>query len=260
MAYQTEQVITAIIVDDEAHARQSLRMALGDYEQIEIIAECENGLQAVKAVHELKPMLIFLDIQMPKLDGFDVLELLAEKIPYVVFVTAYDDYALQAFEANAVDYVLKPIDPERLDKSVQRVVQRLSENHSRGMTAELGEQLRERRNEPNMDNAFLQRILVREKSDVHVLPVDSVCYIESADDYVAIQTETQTHIKLDRLNKLEQRLDPNQFCRIHRSILLNINYLAKIETETKDTKIAILKDGRQLAISRSGYASLRKLL
>jgi len=244
--------ITAIIVDDEPHAREALRIALAKHDMFEIIAECENGLQAVKAVNELKPDVMFLDIQMPKLDGFDVLELLGDQAPFIVFVTAYDEYAVQAFEANAVDYLLKPIDPARLDKSVRKIVERSTSNGSPSIADVLTEAVRE--------NELLQRILVRDGSEVHVLPVDSIYYIESANDYVAIQTEASTHIKLDRLNKLEEKLDPRQFCRIHRSYLLNINYLAGIETESKDTKNAILTNGKQLPISRSGYASLRKLL
>ena len=246
-----DKIIT-VIVDDEHHARESLRLSLEKHDCFEIVAECENGLQAVKAVNELKPAVLFLDIQMPKLDGFDVLELLGDQAPFVVFVTAYDEYAVQAFEANAVDYLLKPIDPERLAMAVRKIVERSAVGNSSAKVNVLTEAIRE--------NEILQRVLVRDGSDVHVLPVDSICYIESADDYVAIQTEEATHIKLDRLNKLEEKLDPRQFCRIHRSYLLNINYLSGIETETKDTKIATLTTGKQLPISRSGYSSLRKLL
>jgi two-component system, LytTR family, response regulator len=244
--------ITAIIVDDEPHARQGLEHALASFDDIEIVSICENGLQAVKAVNELNPDLVFLDIQMPKLDGFDVLELLGEQAPCVVFVTAYDEYALQAFEANAVDYLLKPLDPERVSKAVAKIRIRIgSESAPRydGLIVD-----REKEKE------LLQRILVRDGSDVHVLAVNSVCYIESADDYVAIHTEDATHIKLDRLNKLQEKLDPRQFCRIHRSCLLNINFLSRIETETKDSKIAILESGKELPISRSGYSDLKKLL
>lgn len=246
--------ITAVIVDDEPHARQGLQNALAKFEQLEIVGVCENGLQAVKAVHELNPQLLFLDIQMPKLDGFDVLELLGDQTPMVIFVTAYDEYAVKAFEANAVDYLMKPLDPERLRQAINKIATRLGGSQPPAIRALLADREREQQQES------LRRILVRDGSDVHVLDVDAVCYIESADDYVAIQTETATHIKLDRLNSLEEKLDPRQFCRIHRSYLLNINYLSRIETETKDSKVAILASGKQLPISRSGYASLKKLL
>lgn len=244
--------ITTVIVDDEPHARQSLANALASYPEIEIVGMAENGVQAVKAVHELKPQLLFLDIQMPKLDGFDVLELLGDQTPYVIFVTAYDEYAVKAFEANAVDYLMKPLDPARLRQAVIRIAERIA--------AQQPESFGHLLQDPEREAELLQRILVRDGSEVHVLAVNTVCYIEAADDYVAIQTEAGTHIKLDRLNNLEAKLDPRQFCRIHRSYLLNVNYLARIETETKDTKLAILTNGKELPISRSGYLSLKKLL
>lgn len=252
MTDQQSGKVTALIVDDEPHARQGLQNALAKYDELEIIGLCENGLQAVKAVHELNPDLLFLDIQMPKLDGFDVLELLGDQTPFVIFVTAYDEYAVQAFEANAIDYLLKPLDPERLEKAVGKISTKIP----LGQPANLNELVID----PARENELLQRILVRDGSDVHVLAVNSVCYIESADDYVAIQTEDATHIKLDRLNKLQEKLDARQFCRIHRSYILNINYLSRIETETKDSKIAILTTGKELPISRSGYSTLKKLL
>lgn len=246
--------IKTIIVDDEPHARQGLQNALASFEQLEIVGVCENGLQAVKAVNELHPQLLFLDIQMPKLDGFDVLELLGDQTPLVIFVTAYDEYAVKAFEANAVDYLMKPLDPERLAQAINKIESRIGTGQSPAIKALLDERERER------EQDTIQRILVRDGSDVHVLAVDTVCYIEAADDYVAIQTEEATHIKLDRLNNLEEKLDSRLFCRIHRSYLLNVNFLARIETETKDSKLAILTNGKQLPISRSGYASLKKLL
>lgn len=252
MPESTANKITAIIVDDEPHARQGMQTALSKFAELDIVAICENGLQAVKAVNELKPQLLFLDIQMPKLDGFDVLELLGEQTPFVIFVTAYNEYAVQAFEANAIDYLLKPVDPKRLEQAVEKIVRKVASQTPSAFNSVLIDSARE--------NELLQRILVRDGSEVHVLAVDGVCYIEAADDYVAIQTEDATHIKLDRLNKLQEKLDPRVFCRIHRSYLLNVNYLSRIETETKDTKTAILANGKELPISRSGYSSLKKLL
>lgn len=246
--------LTAIIVDDEPHAREALAAALKKHAEVELLACCINGLEAVKAVNELKPQLMFLDIQMPKLDGFDVLELLGSATPMVVFVTAFDEYAVKAFEANAVDYLLKPLDPERLQQTMSKVREKLlsTQDPDKGLESIVHGPLRQEESQ--------RRILVRDGSDVHVIPVDSVLYMESADDYVAIHTADTTHIKLDRLNKLEQRLSPRQFCRIHRSYLLNINYLAKIEQETKDSRIAILTNGKELPISRSGYSLLKALL
>jgi two-component system, LytTR family, response regulator len=242
--------ITALVVNDEPHARQGLQNALEKFEQLDVIRLCENGLQAVKAVTELQPQIMFLDIQMPKLDGFDVLELLGDQAPFVIFVTAFDEYAVQAFEANAIDYLLKPVDPERLEQAVQKISERLQQEQAPNLS--------EMNLRSQNEDELLQRILVRDGGDV--LAIESVCYMESADDYVAIHTADDTHIKLDRLNKLQERLDSRIFCRIHRSYLLNINYLARIESETKDSKLAILTNGKELPISRSGYGSLKKLL
>ncbi len=244
--------ITALIVDDEPHAREGLKNALEKFEQLDVVALCENGLEAVKAVNELKPRIMFLDIQMPKLDGFDVLELLGKDAPLVIFVTAFDEYAVNAFEANAVDYLLKPLDPTRLETAVQRALERLDSGQVAQLTALI--------DDPPREDEIQRRILVRDGSEVHVLAADDVMYIESADDYVAIHTADATHIKLDRLSKLEKQLDPRQFCRIHRSCLLNINFLARIEQETKDTHTAILTNDKQLPISRSGYGNLKQLL
>lgn len=244
--------LTAIIVDDEPHAREALQSALKKHTEVDLLACCVNGLEAVKAVNELQPQLIFLDVQMPKLDGFDVLELLGPTMPAVVFVTAFDEYAVRAFEANAIDYLLKPLDPKRLHEALNRVQNKLGSKQS-GVLERIV-------NDPLRHDELQRRILVRDGSDVYVIPVDDVLYMESAEDYVAIHTAEATHIKLDRLSKLENRLDPHQFCRIHRSYLMNINYLAKIEQETKDSRIAILSSGKRLPVSRSGYALLRALL
>ncbi len=250
---QEHAPITAIVVDDEPHAREGLASMLEKIPELQIVQLCENGLQAVKAVSTLSPQLMFLDIQMPKLDGFDVLELLGPDAPCTIFVTAFDEYAVRAFEANAIDYLLKPVDAERLKLAVQKACQRLHNAEAiHGRHQALQQALHE--------NDYIQRILVRDGSDVHVLPVEAISHIESADDYVAIHANEETHIKLDRLSKLEEQLDPRLFCRIHRSCLLNISYLTRIETETKDTRIAILKSGKELTISRSGYAALKELL
>lgn len=245
--------VTAIIVDDEPNAREGLADLIAEHCNLEIVQLCENGLQAVKAVSTLQPQLMFLDIQMPKLDGFDVLELLGPDAPCTIFVTAFDEYAVRAFEANAIDYLLKPVDTQRLQQAVNKACERLGNS----------EEIQQRHKSLQVavqEKDYLQRILVRDGSDVHVLPVDAISHIEAADDYVAIHANDATHIKLDRLSKLEEQLNPRLFCRIHRSCLLNISYLTRIETETKDMRIAILKSGKELPISRSGYASLKELL
>ncbi|WP_028885668.1 LytR/AlgR family response regulator transcription factor [Teredinibacter turnerae] len=246
--------LSAVIVDDEPHARQALERMLGEYPQIAVVDRCENGLAAVKAVHKLQPDVLFLDIQMPKLDGFDVLELLGEAAPLVVFVTAHDDYAIRAFENNAVDYLLKPVAKARLQACVDRLHTRLQTSSPQADTMENLLTVHQQENTP------INRILVREKGDVHVVMTRDIIALEAADDYVVIHTAQQKLIKQERLSKLETRLDPRQFCRIHRSAIINLDYLAGIETETKDSRLANLKNGMQLAISRAGYSKLVQLL
>jgi len=253
--------ITAIVVDDEPHAAQALSHLLGSYPQVTIVATCENGITAVKAVHELKPNVMFLDIHMPKLDGFDVLELLGNTRPLVVFVTAHDDYAIQAFENNALDYLLKPVNRARIETTIDRLEQRLStllsENSLDATTDINTEKLLQNHVQRQ---APVTRILVREKGDVFVIPSSDILAIEAADDYVVIHTPTKNHIKQERLNNLESILDPQQFCRIHRSAIINLDYLHGIETEGKDSRFATLNNKKQFAISRSGYARLIKVL
>jgi len=243
--------IRSLVVDDEALARQALKDTLSQFEDIEIVGECSNGFEVVKEVEEKKPDLIFLDIQMPKLDGFDVVELLGEESPFIIFVTAYDEYAIRAFETHALDYLLKPVRVERLQQALDRV----------------REQMKLRI--PQTTDHFIQahkhqfipisRILVRYGLEVFIIPVDEITYIQAEDDYVRIFTPGKSYLKQERMNRLEQTLDPRTFCRIHRSYILNINYLTKIEPHSKDSKVAILKNKTSLPISRSGYDQLMKL-
>jgi two-component system LytT family response regulator len=243
--------IRAVIVDDEPLARGLLREWLGEHRDIEIVAECANGFEAVKAVTELKPDLLMLDVQMPKLDGFDVLELIGGDIP-VIFITAYDSYAVRAFEVHAVDYLLKPFSAERFAGALDRARARIR-SKERPPVAELLAAARS-------DRTPLQRILIRERSEVHVVPVGKVDYFESQDDYVAVKCGARSYLKEQPLSDLEAQLDPALFVRIHRRFLLNLARLARIEMGVTDSRIAVLNDGTQLPISRTGYGKLRDLL
>ncbi len=252
-------MIKVLLVDDEAHATQALATLMGtlakepDFREFAVAGICNNGVEAVKAVHDLQPDLLFLDIQMPKLNGFDVLELLGEEAPPVVFVTAFDDYAIAAFERNALDYLLKPVAPARLGKTLYRyLAQRTQSASERKLSSQTQQLVRERQR----DSAPLQRILVRDRGDVFVIAASAIVAIEAADDYVVIHTSEQSHIKQQRLGALEQLLDPQQFCRVHRSCLINLDYLEGIETDGRDSRSARLKHNRKVAISRSGYAKL----
>ena len=242
--------IRVVIVDDEALARGILREWLAQHSEIEIVAECANGFEAVKAAAELRPDLLMLDVQMPKLDGFDVLELVGD-IP-VIFVTAYDSYAVRAFKVHAVDYLLKPFSAERLSEALDRARARI-QSRERPPVKELLAAARP-------DRLPLQRILIRERADVHVIPVQKIEYLESQDDYVAVRAGGRSYLKEQPLSELEGQLDPAVFVRIHRRYVLNLSQLARIEMGVTDNRIAILRDGTQLPISRTGYGRLRELL
>ena len=240
-----------VIVDDEPLARAVVREYAAADPEIEIVADCANGFEAVKAVADLTPDLVLLDVQMPKLDGFEVLELLG-KDQAVVFVTAYDQYALRAFEVHAIDYLLKPFSVERFQEAIERARERI-----RARTAiPVDEILRDAK--PRTGHA--ERVLIRDGANVHVLPVDKIDYVEAQDDYVAFKTEGKQLLKDQTLASVEATLDPARFVRIHRSFILNIDRISKVELYAKDSRMAILRDGTRLPVSRAGYARLSQLL
>jgi two-component system LytT family response regulator len=243
--------IRSLVVDDEALAREALKDILSQLDDIEMVGECSNGFEVVKEIGEKKPDLIFLDIQMPKLDGFDVVELLGKESPFIIFVTAYDEYAIRAFETHALDYLMKPVRAERLQQALDRVrgLMKLKIPQTTDVLIQ------------SHKNQFIpiSRILVRYGLEVFIIPVEDITHIQAEDDYVRIFTSEKSYLKQERMNRLEQMLDPRSFCRIHRSYILNINYLSKIEPHSKDSKVAILKNKVSLPISRSGYDQLMKL-
>jgi len=241
------------IVDDEELARGVLREFLRDTPDVEIVAECANGFEAVKVVSELKPDLLLLDVQMPKLTGFEVVELVGRE-QAVVFVTAYDDYALKAFEVHAVDYLLKPFERARLDEALARARERLSARGRESVGAAAVAASLGSRPKP------LDRVLIRDGAKVHIVPVGRIDYVQAQDDYVSIHADGRSLLKEQTLGDLEASLDPSRFVRIHRSYLLNIDRLARVEPTSKDARVAVLKDGTQLPVSRSGYQRLEELL
>jgi two-component system LytT family response regulator len=237
-------MLRAIIVDDEELARAFLREMLRGHAEIELAAECANGFEAVKAVAEHSPDLLFLDVQMPKLDGFEVLELI-EPGPAVVFVTAYDQYAMRAFDAHAVDYLLKPFGAERFERALERAKARLGE---RKLPTEVAAE------RPATERP--QRIVVKDGTKVHVIPLDKLDYIEAQDDYVALHSAGKSYLKQQPIGSLESALDPARFVRVHRSTIVNLERVARIEPYGKESRLAILHDGTRLPVSRSGYARL----
>jgi two-component system, LytTR family, response regulator len=247
----TESALRVVIVDDEPLARAVVREFIGAHPGVEVVAECANGFEAVKAVAELRPDLVFLDVQMPKLSGFEVLELIGRSVP-VVFTTAYDQYALRAFEVHAVDYLLKPFSEGRFAEALSRARERLATRDVLPVEALVAEA----RPRPGP----LERVLIRDGSQVHVLPAERIDYVEAQDDYVSFRSDGKSYLKDQTLGAAEVQLDPARFVRIHRSYLLNIERLARVELYAKDSRIAILRDGSKLPVSRAGYARLAKLL
>jgi len=254
--------LRVLLVDDEAPARSLLREYLGAHEGVEVVGECTNGFEAVKAIAEQRPDLVFLDVQMPKLDGFEVLELVAGEpgAPAVIFCTAYDEYALRAFEVHAVDYLLKPFGRDRLAEALGRARDRLALAAARARegTPQASPSGVALATTARGQGRFAERIVVRDGAQVHVIPADQVDYVEAQDDYVAVHTVGRSHLKHQTLAELAEALDPESFVRIHRSYLVNVDRIARVELLAKDQRVVILRDGRQLPVSRSGHERLRE--
>ena len=242
--------LTAVIVDDDELARAVLREMLSRHPEIDILAECANGFEAVKMVSEREPDLLFLDIQMPKLDGFEVLELIGSDIA-VIFVTAYDQHALRAFEVHAVDYLLKPVGADRFEAALERAKQRLLS--APPPATELAAAAR-------VPGHYLERIVVKDGTRVHIIPAAKLDYVEAQDDYVALASAGKKHLKQQTISSIEAALDPKNFLRIHRSYIVNLERVTKVEPYGKESHVAILSDGMRLPVSRAGYARLRAVL
>lgn len=249
-----------VIVDDEELARMLLREYLAQHADIEIVAECANGFEAVKAIVECEPDLVFLDIQMPKLNGFEVVELAGARTRYL-FVTAYDQYALKAFDVHALDYLLKPFSQQRLDAALAHA--RASIGRADGSALE---QPPEQQNkleqvlaEPALRRQPLERILIRDGGHVHVLAASSITLIEAQDDYVRICAAGKAWLKHQRLSELEAQLDEARFARVHRSFIVNLDAISRIE-QGRDSHAALLHDGTRVPVSRSGFQRIRHLL
>ncbi len=245
-------LLRVMIVDDEEPARMAVRQDLEAIGGVEIVAECANGFEAVKVAAEVRPGVMLLDVQMPKLDGFDVLELVGPEVP-VVFVTAYDEFALRAFEVHAVDYLLKPVARERLASALERVRAREAGRAAAPPPSVL-------RAAARPGAGPLERVVIRDGTQVHVLSVEKIDYVEAQDDYVAFKSSGKSWLKEQALGDLEGQLDNRRFVRIHRSYLLNIDRLARVELYAKDSRVAILHDGSKLPVSRAGYQRLQQLL
>ncbi len=238
-----------ILIDDEPLARMIVAEYLMKYDDIEVVAECGDGFEAVKKITELKPDLIFLDIQMPKITGFEMLELLDE-MPGIIFTTAFDEFAIKAFDNNAIDYLLKPFSETRFDKAMQKW--QLSHNQSDTIKNII-------ENLPNSE-AQSNRIVVKTKGKIKIIPVNEVYYIEASSDFVKIMTKDGMNLKSKTMNYFENSLNPNQFVRVHRSFIVNIDQITRLELYEKDTYMALLKDNTKIPISKTGYEKLNLII
>ncbi len=240
-----------IIIDDEMLARSIVKEYLQNQPQLELVAECGDGFEGLKAIQQHEPDLIFLDVQMPKINGFEMLELI-EQPPAVIFTTAFDEYAIKAFEAHAIDYLLKPFNQERFDKAIAKWMEqktKLSESKT--------EELLETASQSPMQN---NRIVVKNGSKIKIIPVHDVYYLEAADDYVKIHTPEGYFLKNKTMNHFEQSLDANQFVRSHRSYIVNVQHITRIDPYEKDNHVAVLRTGAKVPVSRGGYGKLKTVL
>jgi len=245
------KVMRAVLADDERLARDYLKELLEAHPDVEIAAECRDGLETVKAIAQHKPDLIFLDIEMPRLDGFEVLEV-AEHPVAVVFVTAYDNYAVKAFEAHAVDYLLKPYSKERLAAAIEKVRSRLGDAPSLDPTSLRRDMFHDRR--------FAERLAIKDGAEISIIDVRDVDYVMAEDDYVSILAGGKAHLKHQTMSALERSLDPTRFVRIHRSCIVSIDRVIRVEAETKERFAVLLRDGTWLTASRDGMRRLKEVL
>ena len=241
----------ALLIDDEPLARSVVRDYLSSFPEIEIAGECGDGFEGVKMIQETTPDLLFLDIQMPKINGFEMLELIEEP-PAVIFTTAFDEYAIKAFEAHAIDYLLKPFDQERFDKALTKWKEKEKSNKEKS-TQELLETA-------SHSPAQSQRVVVKNGTKIKIIPVHDIYYLEAADDYVKIHTQEGYFLKNKTMNHFEDVLDKHQFVRGHRSYIVNIQQITRIDPYEKDNHVAILKSGAKVPVSRGGYGKLKAVL
>jgi len=241
-------MIKTIIIDDEPLAASIVQEYLSEFPQFEIVKVCQDGFEGLKAVQLFQPDLIFLDVQMPKITGFEMLELV-ENPPAVIFTTAFDEFAVKAFDAMAIDYLLKPFSMSRFSQAIDKFLQQfLVENNTTKSEEFSG--LAEKR----------ERLVVRIKNEIKIIPTAQVVYFEAEDDYIAIHTQSGKYLKKMTMKSLEEAMDPSKFVRVHRSFILNVNQIAKIEPYERENYLVKLLNGGQVPVSKSGYSRLRQVL
>jgi two-component system LytT family response regulator len=242
-------MMNVILIDDEPLSRDVVKAYLQDYPQVRVVQECNDGFEGIKAIQNEKPDLIFLDIQMPKINGFEMLELI-EQPPAVIFITAFDDYAIKAFEANAIDYLLKPFSADRFAKAMQKF---LDKNSPVVQTREVLEAMAVT---PDQSS----RMVVKTGNRIKIIQHHEVLFLEADDDYVKIVTQEGAFLKNKTMSFYEQVLDPKQFVRVHRSYILHIGQVTRIDPYQKESYLAVLRDGKQIPVSKTGYLKLKEIL
>ena len=243
----------ALLIDDEPLARMVVREYLQDFGQIEVLQECGDGFEGLKAIQQHKPDLVFLDVQMPKINGFEMLELV-DDAPAIIFTTAFDEYAIKAFEAHAVDYLLKPFSKERFAKAIEKY---LGQASSTSAVPKQTENLLETASHSPQQH---ERIVVKTGTKVKIIPVADVQYLQADDDYVSVFTHEGSFLKNKTMSFFEQTLDPRHFVRVHRSYILSVQEITRIDPYEKDSHLAILKSGAKIPVSKTGYAKLKQVL
>lgn len=245
--------ISAIIIEDEQPARELVKRYLSENAAVELVGEYDNGFDGLKAIQELKPEVIFLDVQMPKLTGFEMMELMEDK-PEIIFTTAYDQYAIKAFEQNAVDYLLKPFSKTRFNESLDKLFVRMESSDS-------GEdQLEKIKKHLENSDDILNRVVIKKSGKIHVISTSDISYLEAQDDYVMIYTANERFLKQQTMKYFEKHLDQEQFIRVHRSYIVNVQGIERIEPYEKTNYILILKDGNKIPVSRSGMQVMKEKL
>lgn len=243
-------MIKTIIIDDEPLARLVIAEYLKQHADIQVVAECADGFEGAKQIQQQQPDLIFLDIQMPKLTGFEMLEIL-DDMPNVIFTTAFDEFALKAFEKNAIDYLLKPISKERFEQALGKFKHNYQSQASKQ---------RDKKTISLPETETLERIVVKNAAEIKIIPIQQVIYLEAYDDYVKIHTKEGMYLKNKTMSSFEKQLDPKQFVRVHRSFIVKVDQLAKIEPLEKESYIATLLQGEKVNISKTGYARLKQII
>jgi two-component system, LytTR family, response regulator len=242
-----------VIIDDEAPARDIIKHYLNEVDSIEVIAECADGFTGLKTISILKPDLVFLDIQMPRLTGIEMLEVMTEK-PEIIFTTAYDQFALRAFELNAVDYLMKPFTKRRFLEAVKKAISKI---RSETGNKEPASQLLAKKPEPSSP---VSRIVVRKGNAINLIPVEEIRYVEAQDDYVMIYHSGGKALKQQTMKACEDNLSKTDFVRIHRSFIVKVGEIKRIEPYGKDNYVAILQSGDKLPVSRAGFKHLKEEL